>query len=134
MSLCAGIQIRGILPQSLCSFFLKILFFSFFSPKHPQYIVVYFNLWVLLVVACGMPPQCGLTSGAMSTPRIRTGKTLGHRSRAHELNHLVTGWPEPMLLTYLPHEQNSPAPRGQMQPAHSGEFWLEFRLEDHGVS
>nr|XP_044635562.1 progesterone-induced-blocking factor 1 [Equus asinus] len=34
-------------------------------------------LQVLPVVACGMPPQHGLTSGAMSAPRTRTGETLG---------------------------------------------------------
>ena len=42
----------------------KILFFLFL-PKAPWYIVVYFQLWVLLVVACGMLPQHGLMSGAM---------------------------------------------------------------------
>ena len=41
-------------------------------------------------MACGTPPQCGLTSGAMSPPRIQTCKTLGHRSRARELNQLAT--------------------------------------------
>ena len=30
-------------------------------------------------------------SGAMSAPRIWTGETLGHQSRAHELNHSATG-------------------------------------------
>ena len=34
-----------------------------------------------------MPPQRGLMSGAMSSPRIRT---LGRRSKAHELNHSAT--------------------------------------------
>ena len=58
------------------SFFLKILFFLFL-PKAPQYIVVYSSLWVLLVVACGMLPQCGLMSSATSAPRIRTNQTLG---------------------------------------------------------
>ena len=58
--------------------FLKILLFLFL-PKAPRYIVVYFQLWILLVVACGTPPECGLISGAMLVPRIRTGETLGHR-------------------------------------------------------
>uniref|UniRef100_A0A9L0J706 Minichromosome maintenance 9 homologous recombination repair factor n=1 Tax=Equus asinus TaxID=9793 RepID=A0A9L0J706_EQUAS len=43
----------------------------------PQYIVVYSSLWVLLVVACGTPPQRSLMSSAMSAPRIRTNETLG---------------------------------------------------------
>ena len=40
---------------------------------------------------CGTPLQHGLMSGAMSAPRIQTGKTLGRRSRERELNHLATG-------------------------------------------
>ena len=48
-------------------------------------------MWVLLVVACGMPPQHGLLSGAMSAPRIRTGETLGSRSGVRELNRWATG-------------------------------------------
>ena len=36
-----------------------------------------------------MLSQHGLMSSAMSVPRIRTGKTLGRRSRACELNHLA---------------------------------------------
>ncbi|XP_023505224.2 signal peptidase complex catalytic subunit SEC11A isoform X2 [Equus przewalskii] len=39
-------------------------------------------------------------SGAMSTPRIRTGGTLGHRSGAHELNHAATG-PTPLYYQVL---------------------------------
>src|SRR3712207_7658960 len=39
----------------------------------------------------GTPPQCGLISSAMSASRIRTNKTLGHRSRARELNHSAAG-------------------------------------------
>ena len=56
-----------------------------------MYIVVYFELWVLLVVACGMPPQHGLMSSAMSAPRIRTGETLGCQSGPRELNHSAMG-------------------------------------------
>ena len=48
-------------------------------------------LQVLLVVACGMPPQRGLMSGAMSTPRIQTSETLGRHSGVRELNHSATG-------------------------------------------
>ena len=81
-------------------FFLKILFFLFL-PRVPWYIVVYFYLWVLLAVACGMPLQHGLMSGAMSTPRIQTGETLGHQSRVHKLNHLATGpAPAPKFFIY----------------------------------
>ena len=76
-------------PPSL--FFLRILL-CLFLPKAPRYIVVYFYLWVLLVVACRMPPQHGLMSGAMSAPRIRTCKALGHRFGAHKLNHSAMGW------------------------------------------
>src|SRR3712207_8026036 len=43
-----------------------------------RYIVVYSSLWVLLVVACGTPTQCGLMSSAMSASRIQTNETLGH--------------------------------------------------------
>ena len=59
-------------------FFKDFIFFSlfFFSPRDPQYIVVYSSLWVLLVVACGTLPQRGLMSSAMSAPRIRTNETL----------------------------------------------------------
>ena len=63
-------------------FFFKIFIFSFFSPKPPQYIVVYSSLWALLVVACGMLPQRGLTSSAMSVPRIRTNETRGRLQRS----------------------------------------------------
>ena len=78
--------------------FLKILFFLFL-PKAPQYIVVCFQLWVLLVVACRTPPQRGLTSSAMSGPRTRTGETLGRRSGEQETNHSVTG-PAPSFFFY----------------------------------
>ena len=60
-----------------CLFFKEFIFFLFL-PKAPWYIVVCFSLWVLLVVACGTLPQRGLMSSAMSAPRIRTNKTLGH--------------------------------------------------------
>ena len=46
-----------------------------------------------------MPPQCGLTSGAMSTPRIRTSETMGCWSRARELKHLASG-PAPNYLIF----------------------------------
>ena len=72
-------------------FFVKKDFTSPFSPKGPWYIVVYFQLWVIPDVACGMPPQHGLTSGAMPAPRIWTGETLGRRSGAYVLNHSATG-------------------------------------------
>ncbi|XP_070126839.1 anoctamin-7 isoform X8 [Equus caballus] len=48
----------------------------------PQCIVVYSPLWVLLVVACGTLPQCGLMSSAMSAPRIRTNETPGRMQRS----------------------------------------------------
>ena len=64
-------------------FFLDFFFIFFlFLPKAPQYIVVYSSLWILLVVACGTLPQCGLMSSAMSAPRIRTNETLGRLQRS----------------------------------------------------
>ena len=44
-----------------------------------------------LVVACGMPPQHGLMSGAMSAPRIWTRETLGPESRVRGLNDSAMG-------------------------------------------
>ena len=78
-------------------YFLKTLFFSFFSPKAPQYIVVYSQLWVLPAVACGTPPQHDPTSGAMSAPRPRTGETLVLCSGACKPKHSAVG-PAPLLF------------------------------------
>ena len=61
--------------------FLKILF-SPFSPQSPPVHSCIFFVWVLLVVACGTLPQCGLMSSAMSAPRVRTNKTLGCLQRS----------------------------------------------------
>ena len=80
------------LCQVPCKVFHKSYFnfiFLLFLPKSPQYIVVYFSCGYLLVVACGMPPQHGLMSGAMTW----TSETLGRRSRACELNHSAMGPP-----------------------------------------
>ena len=69
-------------------YFVRVGFFFFFTlfflflPKAPQYIVVYLQLWVTLVVACGMLPQHFLMSSAMSAPRIRTNETLGRLQRS----------------------------------------------------
>ena len=76
-------------------FFLKILFFLFL-PKVPWYIVAYFQLWLLLVVARETPPLHGFTSSATSAPRIRTDETLGCRSRARKPNQWAMG-PAPSL-------------------------------------
>ena len=86
------------------SFFFKILFFLFL-PKAPWYIVVYFQLWFLLAVACGTLPQHGLMNGAMSTLRIQTSESPSHRSRVRELNRSATGRPlkESLTLTLLPY-------------------------------
>ena len=51
-------------------YLFKDFIFFLFLPKAPRYIVVYFQLWVLPVVACGTPPQRGLMSGAKSAPRV----------------------------------------------------------------
>ena len=80
------------------SFFLFKDFIFPFSPQSPPVHSCIFQLWVLLVVACGPPPQHGLMSGAMSEPRIWTDETLGGRSRARELNHSASG-PAPDTLT-----------------------------------
>ncbi|XP_070442301.1 heterogeneous nuclear ribonucleoprotein A/B-like isoform X1 [Equus przewalskii] len=57
-------------------------FHTISGSKPPWYIVVYSSLWVLLVVACGTLPQRGLTSSAMSAPRIRSNETLGRLPRS----------------------------------------------------
>ena len=78
--------------QSYYYFFLLLL------PKAPQYIVVYSgcrSFWLCYVRLL----QHGLMSGARCTPRIQTCETPGCGSRAHELSHSPTGWPE-LLITY----------------------------------
>ena len=72
-------------------FFFKILLFLFL-PKASRYIVVCFMFLVMGPSSCGMweAPQHGLMSGAMSTPKIWTGETLGRHSGAWELNHSAT--------------------------------------------
>ena len=71
-------------------FFQRFYFFLFLSKAPPVHSCIFL---VVGPASCGMcvRPQHGLTSGAMSTPRIGTGKTLGCRSRVHELNHSATG-------------------------------------------
>ena len=66
-------------------FFLKDFIVFLFLPKAPWYIVVYSSLWVLLVVACGMPPQRGFMSSAVSTPRIQTNETLGRLQQSSQI-------------------------------------------------
>ena len=57
-----------------------------------------------------MLPQHGPMSGAVSTPRIQYGETLGHQSRVHELNHSAMG----------------PVPNKQLLSALCGEHCLGF--------
>ena len=76
-----SISFPSVLPSRFLFFFLRFYFFLFL-PKAPRFIVVYSSLWVLLVVACGMLPQRGLMSSAMSVPRIRTNETLGRLQRS----------------------------------------------------
>ena len=71
-------------------FFQDFIFFLFLS-KAPRYTVLHYSLWVLLVVACGTPPQRGLTSSAMSAPRIRTNETLGRPQRSARTQPLSQG-------------------------------------------
>lgn len=74
------------------SFIQSVLFSSFFFPPNsPPVHSCIFQLWVLLVMACGTLPPHGLMSSAMSAARIRTGETPGRRSGADEFNHSVTG-------------------------------------------
>ena len=89
-------KVLGRIEISL--FFFKDFIFPF-SSKAPQYTLTYFQLWVLLVVARGMPPQHGLISGAMSVPTIWTGETPGRWSSSRELNHLATG-PAPKISLF----------------------------------
>ena len=49
-------------------------------------------------MGCGTPSQCGLTSSAMSAPRIQT---LGRRSGARELNHRPQSRPLFTTFKYL---------------------------------
>ena len=65
------------IPSSISYFFFLRFYFFRFLLKVSRYIVIYSQLWVLLVVACGMLPQHGLMSGAMSVPRIRTWQNPG---------------------------------------------------------
>ena len=52
-------------------------------------------------MACGTPPQRGLTSGAMSAPRIQTGETLATTVEC-QLHHLATGpAPEVKFLHFI---------------------------------
>ena len=72
-------------------FFLKRFCFSFFLPK-----AMWGHSCVFLVVG---PCSCGMCDAAsawlderpMSATRIQTSETLGHGSRALELNHWDTG-------------------------------------------
>ena len=71
--------------------FLKdFLIFFLFPPKSPQYIVVYSLLWVLLVVARGTLPQCGLMS-SHDHAQDSNQRNTGLPAAVHELNHLATG-------------------------------------------
>ena len=92
MTLISQRHIALGVPQwvlSACSFIFK----DFIFPFSPQSLPVHSCVFLLLdpsIVACGMLPQHGLMSGAMSAPRIWTGETLGPRSGGHELNHWAT--------------------------------------------
>ena len=72
--------------------FFKDFFFPF-SPQSPLVHTCIFLVMGPLVVACGTPPQHGLMSGAMSTPRIQTSEPQGHPSAVRKLNHSAMGWP-----------------------------------------
>ena len=92
-----------IVAVFLFSFFNTFLFF-FSPPSPPVYSCMFFQLWVLLVVACGMPPRHGLMSSAMSALRIQTGETLGRRSEVHELKplgHRASSWVYIIIYQFL---------------------------------
>ena len=76
---CMYIFLRNchIVFKKIVLFSFKDFIFFLFLPKATWYIAAYSSLWVLLVVACGMLPQRGLMSSAMSAPRIQTNETLG---------------------------------------------------------
>ena len=89
---------------------ILILFFSphAFSPEIPPVHSCMFQLWVLLVMACGTPPQCGLMRGAMSAPMIQTSETLGCRSGVRELNHSATGPAPRFVISYFSFSSSKP--------------------------
>ena len=80
-------------PELMSVANLLYFFFSFFFPSKPPVHSCIFQLSVLLVVLCEMPPQHGSMSRAMPAPWIPTSETLGHCSRVHELNHSAMGRP-----------------------------------------
>ena len=59
---------------------------------------------------CGRLPQRGLMSSAMLAPRIRTGETLGHQSRACRLNHSAMGPAPEIYWWYSPSGINLSSP------------------------
>ena len=66
-----------------------LLFFSASSPQSPPVHSCIFQLWVLPVVACEMPPQHGLMSNAMSAPGSKPGKPWATKGECANL----TTWP-----------------------------------------
>ena len=99
-SVCQNNELRLREIRITKFFFFKDFIFFLFLPKAPWYVVVCSSLWVLLVVACGMPPQHSLMSSSMSAPRIRTKETLGCPQRSARTQPLGHG-ASPELLRFL---------------------------------
>ena len=59
-----------------------------------------------LALPGGTQPQHGLTSGAMSAPRIQTGETLERLSGAREFNHWAMGPARGMPASLLVREES----------------------------
>ena len=67
--------------------------FSSSSPQSPPVHNCVFQLWVLLVVLRGTPPQSGLMSSARSPPRIRTREPRAAKAECENLTTTPLGWP-----------------------------------------
>ena len=84
-------------------FFLFLIFQRFYFSLFSQSSLVHSCVFLVVCPSsctCGMPPQHGLMSSAVSAPRIWTGETLGHWSRGSELNHSATK-PAPGSILFL---------------------------------
>ena len=62
--------------------YVCLFFFLLYLPKPPLYTVVYLSRMSFLVVGCGTLPQRGLTSSAMSVPRITNQQNPGPLMRS----------------------------------------------------
>ena len=113
---------------------MPIFFFLLFIPKCPLVHSCIFYLWVLLVVACGTPPQCGLMSSAMSVPRTRTAKAWATKVEHANLTTRPRGRPLEVLFKSLV-SQPSTQPSGKIEPcSFHGDGDLSPRRTAHSSS